>query len=257
MTDLSHQSSASPSSEQQVMLILACGDGIGAALAHRFAAGGYHVVAVRRSQEPLDELSAAIAAEGGSCTGVVADVRDEDEVIALFDRVEAEIGPIEICVYNGGANTDVPMLETSGKLFRKVWELCTFGAFLATRESARVMGPRGHGVILYSGATSGVRGKKGYVAFASGKFGVRGIAQTAAKELGPMGIHAAHMLIDGGIKSAAIAKLWQDRAGVDVETFDEDVLIDPAALAESYWQVAHQPRSCWTNEISIKSGATY
>lgn len=240
-----------------VALLLAAGDGIGAALAHRFAQGGYHSVVVRRSQERLDELVASVTATSGACTGMTADVRDEQQMEDLFDRVEHEIGPIEVCVYNGGANTDVPLVETSGTLFRKVWELCTFGAFLATREAARVMSPRGRGVILYSGATSGVRGKKGYVAFSSAKFGVRSIAQTAAKELGPAGIHAAHILIDGGIKSADIARLWQERAGIDVETFEDDVLIDPAALADTYWHVAHQPRSCWTSEVTIKSGATY
>lgn len=240
-----------------VAVILAAGDGIGTALAHRFAAGGYHVVAVRRSPDHLAMMVESVRGRSGECTGLVADVRDEEQVMQLFDRIEAEIGEIEVCVYNGGANTDVPLAETSGTLFTKVWELCTFGAFLATREAARVMTPRQRGVILYSGATSGVRGKKGYIAFSSAKFGLRSIAQTAAKELSADGIHAAHILIDGGIESEAIARLWKDRAGIDVATFDDDVLIDPAALAETYWHVAHQPRSCWTDEVTIRSGATY
>ncbi|MEM9651980.1 MAG: SDR family NAD(P)-dependent oxidoreductase [Actinomycetota bacterium] len=244
-------------SDQGVALILAAGDGIGAALAHRFSAGGYHTVAVRRSAERLDRLVADVHAQSGACTGLIADVRDEDQMVALFDRVEADIGPIEICVYNGGANTNVPIAETSGALFRKVWELCTFGAFLATRESARVMTPRGRGTILYSGATSGVRGKAGLIAFTSGKFGLRAIAQTAAKELGPLGIQAAHLLIDGGIKSEAVARLWKERAGIDVATLDDDLFIDQAALAETYWHVAHQPRNAWIGEVTIKPGASY
>ena len=201
-------------------------------------------------------MVAAVEAEGGRCTGLAADVRDEEQMVSLFDRIERDIGPIEVCVYNGGANTLAAIADTSGTLFRKVWELCTFGAFLATREAARVMTPRGRGTILYSGATSAIRGKEGLVAFTSAKFGVRAIAQTAAEELAPVGIHAAHILIDGGIKSAAVARLWQERSGIDVETLDDDALIDPAALADAYWYVAHQPRNCWTNEITIKPGAT-
>ena len=118
------------------------------------------------------------------------------------------------------------------------------------------MSGTGRGTILYSGATSGVRGKAGLVAFTSGKFGLRAIAQTAAKELGPAGIHAAHILIDGGIKSEVVARLWRERAGVDVESLEDDVLIDQADLAESYWHIAHQPRNCWTTEVTITPGGS-
>ncbi len=241
---------------QSVALLLAAGDGIGAAVARRFARGGLHVVIVRRSIENAAALVAEIEEAGGIATVLASDVRDEDEVVELFGHVEREIGTIEVCVYNGGANTAVPLVETSGKLFRKVWELGCFGAFLAAREAAKVMLPRGRGTILFSGATSGIRGKSTYTAFSAAKFGMRSIAESAAKELGPQGIHVAHLMIDGGIESADIARLFRERADVDTSKLPEDTLMNPDDLAEAYWFLYNQPRNCWTNELNLRSHRT-
>lgn len=236
-----------------VALILAAGDGIGAAIVERFAIGGYHTVLVRREPEKsrpqLDELQA----QGCAVTALAADVRDEQSMVDLFNQVESEIGAIEVCVYNGGANTQAPIADTTGKLFSKVWELCCFGAFLTVREAARVMQPRQRGTIIFSGATSGIRGKEGLTAFSSGKFGLRSIAQSAAKELAPAKIHVAHIMINGGIFSDDIARLYRERSDVDINDLDPDRFIDKQGLAEAYWYIAQQPPTCWTHELDIRT----
>lgn len=238
---------------EKVALVLGAGDGIGRAVAQRFAFGGYKTVVVRRdlskSQGFIEEMSAC----DREVIARSADIRDEQQMEDLFAEIERDIGPIEVCVYNGGANTLAALEETSGKLFQKVWELCCFGAFLAAREASKYMVPRGRGAIIFSGATSGIRGKEGYTAFSSGKFGVRSISQSAAKELGPKGIHVAHIMINGMIKSADIARLIEERSGQDAEALNEDIFIDADALAETYWFIAGQPKSCWTNEIDVRT----
>lgn len=236
-----------------VALVLAAGDGIGAAIVARFAMGGYHTVIVRRdpakSQSQMDTLSA----QGCTLSALAADVRDEQSMVALFAKVESELGPIEVCIYNGGANTQASMEETTGKLFSKVWELCCFGGFLAVREAAKVMKPRQRGTIIFSGATSGIRGKEGLTAFSSGKFGLRSIAQSAAKELAPDKIHVAHIMINGGIFSDDIARLYRERSHVDINDLDRDRFIDEKGLAEAYWYVSQQTPTCWTHELDIRT----
>lgn len=241
------------SDSKGVALILAAGDGIGAAIVERFAIGGYHTVIVRRepekSQAQMDELET----QGCTLTALSADVRDDESMASLFARVESQIGAIEVCVYNGGANTQAPLEDTTGKLFSKVWELCCFGGFLAVRESAKVMKPRQRGTIIISGATSSIRGKEGLTAFSSGKFGLRSIAQSAAKELAPEKIHVAHVMIDGAIFSEDIGRLYRERSDVDINELDRDRFIDAQALAEAYWYLSQQPPTCWTHELDIRS----
>lgn len=234
-------------------LVLAAGDGIGAAIVRRFAIGGYHTVIVRREVARSDELVASLTEEGHKVSVLSADVRNEEQVVSLFDHVESEIGEIDVCVYNGGANTLASLGDTTGKLFSKVWELCCFGGFLAARESARVMKPRRRGTVIFSGATSGIRGKEGLTAFSSGKFGLRSIAQSAAKELAPDKIHVAHVMINGAIASDDIARLYQERGGVDIDELDSDRFIDEDALAEAYWYLSQQPPTCWTHELDIRT----
>jgi len=240
-------------SDKGVALILAAGDGIGAAISERFAIGGYHTVVVRRDPEKSNALVEQLEAKSCVVTALGADVRDEDSMTELFNKVEADIGPIEVCVYNGGANTLAPLVDTTGKLFGKVWELCCYGGFLAVKEAARVMKPRQRGTVIFSGATSGIRGKEGLTAFSSAKFGLRSIAQSAAKELAPDKIHVAHIMINGGIFSDDIARLYRERSGVDINDLDRDKFIDAAALADAYWFISQQPPQCWTHELDIRT----
>ena len=240
-------------SDKGVALILAAGDGIGAAIAERFAIGGYHTVVVRRDPDKSGPLVEELSGKDCRVTALGADVRDEGSMAALFSQVESDIGPVEVCVYNGGANTMATLEDTSGKLFGKVWELCCFGGFLAVKEAAKVMRPRQRGTIIFSGATSGIRGKEGLTAFSSAKFGLRSIAQSAAKELAADKIHVAHIVINGGIFSDDIARLYRERSGVDINDLDRDKFIDAAALADAYWFVSQQPPQCWTHELDIRT----
>lgn len=236
-----------------VALILAAGDGIGAAIVERFAVGGYHTVIVRRDPDKSQQQMARLREQGCTLTALAADVRDESSMVELFANVESEIGAIEVCVYNGGANTQAPLGDTSGKMFTKVWELCCFGGFLTVREAAKAMKPRQRGTIIFSGATSGIRGKEGLTAFSSGKFGLRSIAQSAAKELAPDKIHVAHIMINGGIFSDDIARLYRERGNVDINELDRDRFIDEKGLAEAYWYVSQQSPTCWTHELDIRT----
>ncbi|MEM7098614.1 MAG: SDR family NAD(P)-dependent oxidoreductase [Pseudomonadota bacterium] len=236
-----------------VALVLAAGDGIGAAIVERFAVGGYHTVIVRREPEKSQPQMDALHAQGCALSALSADVRDEQSMSNLFARVESDIGPIEVCIYNGGANTQAPLEDTTGKLFSKVWELCCFGGFLTVREAAKVMKPRQRGTIIFSGATSGIRGKEGLTAFSSGKFGLRSIAQSAAKELAPDKIHVAHIMINGGIISDDIARLYKARSDIDIHDLDRDRFIDERRLAEAYWFVSQQSPTCWTHELDIRT----
>ena len=180
-----------------VALLVGAGDAIGAAVARRFAAGGYSVCIARRDAEKSRSVVQEIVASGGLARAIGTDVRNEEAVQALFAQAEAELGPVEVCLFNAGANVKTPLIETSCRLFFKAWELACFGGFLTGREAARYMVPRGHGTILFTGATASIRGGSGFAAFAAAKFGLRAVAQSMARELAPKNIHVAHLIIDG------------------------------------------------------------
>ncbi|MBT6093382.1 MAG: SDR family NAD(P)-dependent oxidoreductase [Rhodospirillaceae bacterium] len=237
---------------QPVALAIGAGDAIGAAFAQRFVAGGYAVAVARRDASKSEGLIEQITASSGTLKAYASDARDEDACIELFDAVENDLGPIDVVLYNAGANARAPILETEAKLFRKVWELSCFGGFLAGREAARRMTPRGHGTILYTGATASLRGGPGFAAFASAKFGLRAVAQSLARELGPMGIHVAHLVIDGGVDSPAIHARRRAAAGDDDLEFPQDSLIDLATVAEAFWTLSQQKRDGWTHELDIR-----
>ncbi|MGH7097437.1 MAG: SDR family NAD(P)-dependent oxidoreductase [Stellaceae bacterium] len=175
--------------------VIGAGDYIGAAIARKFAAEGFAVFAGRRRGEKLAPLVAEIEAAGGRVTGRPLDARKEAD-LAAFLRDADRAAPLEVCIFNIGANVNFPLLETTERVFRKVWELACYAGFLTGREAARLMLPRGRGNIFFTGATAGLRGGIGYAAFASAKFGLRAVAQSAARELGPKGIHVAHLIID-------------------------------------------------------------
>src|SRR6476469_8195956 len=186
-------------SSAKAVLVIGAGDATGGAIARRFAREGFVTCVTRRHADKLSPLVAAIEQEGGEARAFGSDARKEDEMIALIDTIEREVGEIEVAVYNIGANVRFPIRETTSRVFFKVWEMACFGGFLMGREVAKHMVPRGRGTILFTGATASVRGGSGYAAFASGKHALRALAQSMARELGPEGIHVAHVVVDGAI----------------------------------------------------------
>jgi NAD(P)-dependent dehydrogenase (short-subunit alcohol dehydrogenase family) len=234
-----------------VALLVGAGDAIGAAVARRFAAGGYRVCVARRDAEKSRSLIKQIEASGGMARAVSTDVRKEEAVQALFAQVEAELGPVEVCLFNAGANIKAPLIETSGRLFFKAWELACYAGFLTGREAARYMVPRGRGTILFTGATASLRGGSGYAAFAAGKFGLRGVAQSMARELAPKNIHVAHLIIDGAIDSEAIHRRLSAATGT-MPDLPPDGLIQTRSVAEAYWALHNQSRDGWTHELDLR-----
>jgi NAD(P)-dependent dehydrogenase (short-subunit alcohol dehydrogenase family) len=242
-----------PEPRNASVAIVGAGDYIGAAIARRFAREGYLVHAGRRNGEKLQPLVAEIEAAGGRCVGRTLDARQEDAVGAFMAEADAA-APLEVAVFNIGANVNFPLLDTTERVFRKVWELACYAGFLSGREAARAMLPRGRGSIFLTGATASVRGGKGYAAFASAKFGLRAVAQSMARELGPQGIHVAHLVIDAGVDTAWVRERINARGGAA----EERVLMDPASIAETYWQLHQQPRDAWTHELDVRpAGETW
>jgi len=233
--------------DQPVALIVGAGDHLGSGIARRFAAEGFHIVATRRRGD-LDPLVKEIEAAGGSATGVHSDARDEDEVVRLIDRIEKEFGPLEVCVFNVGGNVSFPILETTTRVYRKVWEMCALGGFLIGRESARVMLERARGTIIFTGATASLRGKEGFSAFSGGKHALRALAESMARELGPRGIHIGHVVIDGPIENDNSRKLFPQ---IYAERPDDGIL-QPDDIAEAYWNIHCQKRNAWTFEVDLR-----
>ena len=234
-----------------VALLVGAGDAIGAAVARRFAAGGFRVCVARRDAEKSRSIVQEIAASGGVARAVSTDVRNEEAVQALFAQVEAELGPVEVCLFNAGANIKAALIETSGRLFFKAWELACYAGFLTGREAARYMVPRGRGTILFTGATASLRGGSGYAAFAAAKFGLRGVAQSTARELAPKNIHVAHLIIDGAIDSEAIHRRLSAATGA-MPDLPPDGLIQTRSVAEAYWALHNQSRDGWTHELDLR-----
>jgi NAD(P)-dependent dehydrogenase (short-subunit alcohol dehydrogenase family) len=232
----------------KVALVIGAGDALGGAIARRFAREGFIAVGVRRQQDKLTALVEAIEAEGGKAFGFGCDARKEEEVIALFDRIEAEIGPIEVCVFNIGANVRFSISDTTARVYFKVWEMGCFAGFLTGREAARRMEPRGRGTILFTGATASVRGREGFSAFSGAKHALRALAQSMARELGPKGIHVAHTLIDGPIDTQWIAENFPESYARKAH----DGILDPDHIADNYWHLHTQPRDSWTHELDLR-----
>jgi len=234
-----------------VALLVGAGDAIGAAVARRFAAGGYSVCVARRSAEKSQSLVQEIVSSGGVAHAVSTDVRNEEAVQALFAHVEADLGSVEVCLFNAGANVKSPLIDTSARLFFKAWELACYAGFLTGREAARYMVPRGRGTILFTGATASVRGGSGFAAFAAAKFGLRAVAQAMARELAPKNIHVAHLVIDGAIDSEAIHRRLSAATGV-MPDLAPDSLIQTSSVAEAYWALHNQSRDGWTHELDLR-----
>ena len=230
--------------------VIGAGDYIGAEIAKKFAAEGFTVFAGRRNGDKLAPLVKEIEDAGGSVVARSLDARKEDEINAFLQDADNH-APLEVTIFNVGANVNFPILETTDRVFRKVWEMACWAGFLAGRESARLMLPRGRGNIFFTGATASLRGGSGFAAFASAKFGLRAVAQAMARELGPQNIHVAHLIIDSGVDTAWVRERREQLWGK--EALDNpDLLMPPASVATSYWQLYQQPKSAWTFEMEIR-----
>ena len=229
-------------------LIVGAGDATGGAIARRFAREGYATVVTRRELPALEPLLLKIRDAGGEAHGFGSDARVEEEVTALFDKIEVEIAPLEVVVFNIGANVNFPIRETTSRVYRKVWEMAAFAGFLAGREAAKVMVPRGKGTIIFTGATASIRGQSGFSAFSGAKFALRSLAQSMARELGPEGIHVAHTIIDGAIDTEWIAKNFPQRYALK----EQGGILNPEHIADAYWMLHAQPRDAWTHELDLR-----
>lgn len=234
--------------DRRAVLVIGAGDATGGAIARRFARGGLVAVLTRRRRSALDQLIQSIEAAGGEAHGFGSDARIEEEVVALFDRIENEIAPLDAVIFNIGANVNFPIRETTARVYRKVWEMAAFAGFLAGREAARVMAPRGRGTIIFTGATASIRGAAGFSAFSGAKFALRSLAQSMARELGPQGLHIAHTIIDGAIDTEWIATNFPERYALK----DKGGILNPDHIAEAYWMLHAQPRDAWTHELDLR-----
>ena len=231
-------------------LIIGAGDGVGAAVARAFAREGLAVCVTRRPRhlDRLEALAATIRADGGVAHAYGVDARNEAEMIALVDRIEAEVGPLEVVVFNIGANVRFSVVETTAQVYSKVWEMAALAGFFTGREAARVMGPRGRGTILFTGATASTRGAAGFSAFAGAKAALRQLAQSLAREMGPRGIHVAHVVIDGMIDGTFARSLVPDIQPL----LDGDDILKPDEIARNYVWLHNQQRSAWTFEMDLR-----
>lgn len=234
-----------------VAVIAGAGEGLGFALGKRFARAGYNVALAARSTDRLARLAGEIVKGGGKAFAAPTDLREEQEVMALFDALESEHGAVEVAVFNAGANLRASIHETPADMFEKVWRLGCYAGFLFGREAARRMAPRGKGTILFTGATASLRGASHFAAFAAAKNGLRAVAQSMARELGPKNIHVAHVVIDGMIDTAAVRARFAER----VKELGPDALLATDAIAELYYQIHAQPRTAWTFEADLRPWA--
>jgi NAD(P)-dependent dehydrogenase (short-subunit alcohol dehydrogenase family) len=208
----------------KVCVVIGAGDATGGAIARRFAKGGYTAVVTRRSADKLAPLAEKIKAQGGKVHPFGSDAREEEEVVELFRKIEADIGDVEVFVFNIGGNVRFDIRDTTSRVYRKVWEMTAFAGFLTAREAAKAMVPRGQGTMLFTGATASLRGGRGFSAFA-----------------------VAHVIVDGAIDTEWIKTNFPDRYNAG-----PDAILNPDHIAETYWQLHTQPRSAWTFEMDLR-----
>ena len=236
------------STHKGVALIIGAGDATGGEIAKRFARGGYIACMTRRNAAKLQPLIDEIEQNGGTAYGFASDAREEEQVIALIEQIESSIGPIEVMVFNIGANVPCSILEETARKYFKIWEMACFSAFLVGREVAKRMVQREQGSIIFTGATAGVRGAANFAAFAGAKHALRALAQSMARELGPKNIHVAHVVVDGAIDTDFIETTFPEIYALK----EQDGILNPAHIAENYWHLAHQPRDAWTHELDLR-----
>ena len=233
---------------EKVVLVIGAGDATGGAIARRFAREGYTACVTRRNLDKLQPLLDQIESAGGKAQGFASDARKEEEVVALVEQIEATVGPIEVLVFNIGANVPSSILEETARKYYKVWEMACFGGFLNGREVAKRMVKRGRGSIVFTGATASLRGSANFAAFSGAKHALRALAQSMARELGPQGIHVAHVVVDGAIDTEFIRENFPERYALK----DQDGILNPEHIADAYWMLHCQPRDAWTHELDLR-----
>ncbi len=231
-----------------VALVIGAGDATGGAIARRFAREGYTACVTRRSLDKLQPLLAQIRTDGGTAHGFASDARKEDEVVALVEQIESSIAPIDVLVFNIGANAQSSVLEETARKYFKIWEMACLSGFLNGREVARRMVQRGRGTLIFTGATASLRGSANFAAFAGAKMALRALAQSMARELGPRGLHVAHVVIDGAIDTAFIRDNFPERYALK----DRQGIVNPEHIADTYWMLHQQPRDAWTHEMDLR-----
>ena len=236
------------STAKKVALVIGAGDSTGGAIARRFAKEGYVACVTRRSADKIQALVDEIVASGGEARGYASDARKEEDVIQLVEDIERDVGPIEVVVFNIGANVPCSILEETARKYFKIWEMACFGGFLVGREVAKRMVTRGRGTILFTGATAGLRGSANFAAFAGAKHALRALAQSMARELGPRNIHVAHVVVDGAIDTDFIKTNFPERYAMK----DQDGILNPDHIADNYWHLHTQPRDSWTHELDLR-----
>lgn len=239
----------------KVMLVIGAGAGIGGHVASRFAAGGYHTVLARRSdEEGLERLVGQIRQEGGSASGTLLDAATDGSIEELVEQVEREIGPIGCALYNLGAQIGNRTLEeTPHRAFELGWRLGCFGLFRLAHALFPAMASRGGGTLLVTSATAAMRGNTGQHSHAAAMAGRRMLCQTLNAEFAAQGIHVAHIVVDGSVDAPdTLGKMLGDRFEAYKASKGEDGVLDPAAIAETYWHLAQQPRNCWTHELDLR-----
>jgi NAD(P)-dependent dehydrogenase (short-subunit alcohol dehydrogenase family) len=245
-------------SPQKVCLVIGAGDATGGAVARRFAREGYAACVTRRTADKLEPLLEQIRAEGGIAHGFGTDARKEEEVIALVDHIESAIGAIDVLVFNIGANSPSSILTETARRYTKMWEMACLAGFLNGREVAKRMvareirseqkGVPHKGTIIFTGATASLRGSANFAGFSGGKMALRALAQSMARELGPMGVHVAHTIIDGAIDTEFIRIRFPERYALK----DHGGILDPDHIADAYWMLHRQPRDAWTHELDLR-----
>ncbi|MCK9514894.1 MAG: SDR family oxidoreductase [Ottowia sp.] len=239
---------------KKAALVVGAGDATGGAIARAFAREGYVACVTRRHAGKLAPLVGQIEAEGGQARAFGSDARREEQVVALVARIEAEVGPIEVLVFNIGANVPEGILEETARKYYKIWEMACFAGFLNAREVARRMVARpmpdsGHrGTLLFTGATASLRGSARFAAFSGAKMALRALAQSMARELGPQGVHVAHVVIDGAIDTEFIRSQFPQRHALKAD----DGILNPEHIAQNYVMLHRQPRDAWTHELDLR-----
>ena len=231
-------------SQSNVAVVLGVGPGLGAAVAHRFAREGFVVGLMARSSQQLAQIQSEIEQSGGKALSVSVDASDPGSVKAAFEQVRSQLGSPEVFVYNAGAFKMAGILELTPEQFEQNWKVNCFGAFLAVQQVLPAMVERGRGTILLTGATAAVRGSAKFAALAVGKFGLRALAQSLAREFGSQGIHVAHIIIDGMINTPRVRAMASQR--------EEHTLLSPEAIAQTYWQLYQQDATAWTLELDLR-----